>query len=88
LTCLTGLDNIAANSITNLKIRNNSSLSTCEVQSICDYLAAPNGTVTISDNVDGCNSQAQVIAACETVDIEEAVAGSNFSIFLIHLPAS
>jgi hypothetical protein len=81
LTCLTGLDNIAANSITNLKIRNNSSLSTCEVQSICDYLAAPNGTVTISDNVDGCNSQAQVIAACETVDIEEAVAGSNFSIF-------
>jgi hypothetical protein len=81
LTSLTGLDNIAANSITNLYIHNNSSLSTCEVQSICDYLAAPNGTVTISNNAPGCNSQAQVIAACATVGIDEAVAGSGFSIF-------
>ncbi len=46
LTSLTGLDNIAANSITNLLIRNNSSLSTCE-----------------------------------TIGIEEVVAGSDFSIF-------
>jgi hypothetical protein len=81
LTSLTGLDNIAASSITDLYIGYNSSLSACEVQSICDYLASPNGTVIIQNNATGCNNQAQVISACETVGIEEAVAGSDFSIF-------
>jgi hypothetical protein len=77
---LSGLENL--NSIGgNLFIRHNNALSTCEVQSICDYLAAPNGTVTINNNAPGCNSQAQVIAACATVGIEEAVAGSGFSTF-------
>jgi len=64
LTSLTGIDNIAAGSITNLTILSNSSLSTCEVQSICDYLAAPNGTVYIGNNATGCNSQEEVEAAC------------------------
>jgi hypothetical protein len=81
LTSLSGLNNISAATITNLEIKNNSALSTCHVQSICDYLATPNGTVTIQNNAPGCNSQAQVIAACATVGIEEAVAGSNFPIF-------
>jgi hypothetical protein len=81
MTSLTGLDNIAANSITNLLILDNSSLSTCEVQSICDYLAVPNGTFTIENNAPGCNDVIEVIIACETVGIDEAVAGSDFSIF-------
>jgi hypothetical protein len=81
LTSLTGLDNIDAGSITDLTIGNNSSLSICEIQSICDYLAAPNGTVTISDNATGCNSQAQVIAACATVGVEETITESGFSIY-------
>ena len=50
LNSLTGLDNIDAGSISNLYIRNNSSLSNCAVQSICDYLASPNGTIEIHDN--------------------------------------
>ena len=81
LTSLTGLDNIAAGSITDLTIQSNSSLSTCEVTSICEYLKAPNGTVTISYNATGCNSQAQVIAACETVGIDEVIAENSFSIY-------
>ena len=43
LTSLVGLDYIEAASIDNLKIYDNLFLSTCEVQSICDYLIAPSG---------------------------------------------
>jgi hypothetical protein len=70
LTSLTGLDNIAANTISNLSIFINSSLSTCDIQSICDYLAAPNGLIYIEQNATGCNSQEEVQTAC-TVRIEE-----------------
>ncbi len=47
LTSLAGLNNISAGSINNLVIAYNQSLSSCEAQSICDYLVSPNGTVTI-----------------------------------------
>jgi hypothetical protein len=80
LTSLAGLDNISAASITNLYIKNNNFLSTCHIQSICDYLAAPNGTVIIQNNAPGCNSQAQVIEAC-TVSIDEIILTESFSIF-------
>lgn len=64
LTNLTGLDNINAGSIDNLMISENHSLSTCEVQSVCDYLASPNGTIEINDNATGCNNQLEVQARC------------------------
>jgi len=70
LTNLLGLENIDADSITNLYIYNNMSLSTCEVKSICDYLANPNGTIEIGNNAIGCNSQQEVEAACR-VGFEE-----------------
>ncbi|NCC74062.1 MAG: T9SS type A sorting domain-containing protein, partial [Sphingobacteriia bacterium] len=80
LTSLTGLDNIAANSIVNLYITNNSSLTTCEVQSICEYLAAPNGTVSIHSNAPGCNSPEEVIEAC-IISVEEITPPESFSAF-------
>lgn len=64
LTSLTGIDNIAEGSIEDLYILYNSSLSTCHVQSICDYLASPNGIVDIVGNATGCASQQEVLAAC------------------------
>ena len=64
LTSLTGLDSIDAGSITNLYICYNESLSTCEVQSVCDYLVSPNGTIEIHDNATGCNTQEEVEEAC------------------------
>ena len=64
LTSLSGLDNIDAGSIGNLQIQNNASLSNCDVQSICDYLAIPNGTVTIHNNAPGCNNPPEVADAC------------------------
>ncbi len=71
LLSLEGLENISASSITSLSISSNSLLSTCEVQSICDYLAAPNGTVTIENNAPGCNSPEEVEEACLTIGVEE-----------------
>ena len=40
-------------------------MSTCEVKSICDYLADPNGEVNLHDNAPGCNSPEEVLDSCE-----------------------
>ena len=71
LTSLDGLDDIDAASIEGLMIYFNPSLSTCAVQSICDYLVAPYAFIDIHDNAPGCNSQQEVEDACEAVDINE-----------------
>ncbi len=73
LASLVGLENIDAGSITGLYIHNNDLLTICEVQSICDYLAAPNGNIEIYDNAPGCNSPEEVDAACATVHTEHIV---------------
>jgi len=70
LKSLNGLENIDVQTIGKLKIYNNDSLGSCEVQSVCDYLASPIGTVEIHDNAPGCNSQAEVDSACATVSVE------------------
>ncbi len=80
LISLTGLDNIEANTITELTIDNNYSLSNCAVQSICDYLVAPNGEVVISNNATGCNSPEEVEEACETVSVHELISSESFNI--------
>jgi hypothetical protein len=79
LTSLTGLDNIDAASIDDLRIVGNMSLSTCEVQSVCDYLANPSGTTSIYDNAPGCNSQEEVEEAC-WVSVEEIRFEEKFTI--------
>jgi len=76
LTSLTGLDNIEAGSIQFIQIFYNNSLSNCDVQSICDYLAAPNGFIQIYYNATGCDSQQEVEDACFS-GVEETTIGSN-----------
>ena len=75
LTDLYGIENIEPASISKLGIVYNFSLSTCEAQSICHYLAAPNGTIEIHSNAPGCNSPEEVEAACalsvESIEVEE-----------------
>jgi len=78
LTSLTGLDNIEPNSIVDIEIYNNSLLTDCDVQSICSYLAAPGGEVSIFNNAQGCDEPEQVIEACltgtdELVSIENKI---------------
>jgi hypothetical protein len=88
LTSLTGLDNVVANSINDLYISGNNSLSTCAIQSICDYLAAPNGTVYIDNNATGCNSPEEVEAACGVGLDESAVSSRQSAVNIYPNPAS
>ncbi|MFC2101905.1 T9SS type A sorting domain-containing protein [Bacteroidota bacterium] len=81
LTSLMGLDNIDAASIDSLRIYHNNSLSTCEVKSICDFLASPTGTIEIYDNATGCNSQQEVEDACEVVQVENISFEEKLSIY-------
>ncbi|MEN8225059.1 MAG: T9SS type A sorting domain-containing protein [Bacteroidota bacterium] len=81
LTSLTGLDSIDASSIINLYIAYNESLSTCEVQSVCDYLADPIGTIEIHDNNTGCNTSAEVENACENASVNESSYNRSFFIY-------
>jgi hypothetical protein len=64
LASLSGLGNIVPSSITNLTISNNASLSNCDVQCLCDYLADPNGVVEIYNNATGCNNAPEIADAC------------------------
>jgi hypothetical protein len=70
LTSLAGIEGIAPGSISNLYIAFNDMLSSCDVQSICNYLASPNGTIMITDNAPGCNSPEEIEVHCLT-DIDE-----------------
>jgi hypothetical protein len=89
LTSLEGLDNIDAGSITALSIFLNPSLSECYTQSVCNYLASPNGTVSISNNAPGCNSPEEVELVCETVGVgQPAVGGQRSAVRIYPNPAS
>jgi hypothetical protein len=81
LTSLTGLDNINAGSINDLAIYNNPSLSFCDVQSICNYLASPNGVITIDLNATGCSSRQEVEAACEVGVNDNGTITDHFTIY-------
>ncbi|MFZ4707555.1 MAG: hypothetical protein ACOYMF_16265 [Bacteroidales bacterium] len=64
LTSLAGLDNINPNSIISLTIAGNASLSSCNVQGICNYLVSPGGEVNIYSNAAGCANPAEVAGNC------------------------
>lgn len=81
LTSLSGIDNIDGASISDLYIVYSPLLSECEVRSICDYLANPNGEVEIEGNASGCNSPEEVYEACETVSIQEKIYEPIFNIY-------
>jgi len=80
LTSLAGLDNVTSIG-GDLTITYNYSLTTCDVQSICNYLENPNGEIEIHDNSAGCNTQGLVEEACATVTAVEINKVENYSIY-------
>jgi hypothetical protein len=66
LSNLSGLETINLDEMQYLTIKKNPLLSECEIQNICDYLSASVGTIDISENATGCNSEGEVEAACIT----------------------
>jgi hypothetical protein len=81
LTSLMGLGNIDAGSISWLTINYTDHLSSCEVQSICDNLASPNGPIYINNNATGCNSQAEVEDACASIGVEDLNPETSLTIY-------
>ncbi len=81
LTTLEGLDNIEPSTIDAIEINDNNYLATCEVQSICDYIATPGAIVNISDNSANCNSEDAVILACQLVDDPELLFSNYYTIY-------
>ncbi|MCK4815760.1 T9SS type A sorting domain-containing protein, partial [bacterium] len=80
LSGLVGLENVDATSIDSLFVYNNPSLSACEVQSICNYLAIPGGFTEIHDNATSCNSREEVAEAC-AYGLDENIIFNHFSIY-------
>jgi hypothetical protein len=83
LTSLSGLDAIDADSLSGVFIDNNMNLSDCAVRSICHYLGIPDNMVVVQDNTGGCNSEAEVAAACE-VEIDESSVVSLQSLVILY----
>jgi len=81
LSNISALKNIDASTITGLSIYSNSSLSSCEAESICEYLASSNGYVYIDNNAPGCNSVEEVEEDCEDLSIKEYNADDNFILY-------
>ena len=81
LQSLFGLDNIDAATINGLYIAYNINLSHCEIESICEYLASPNGTILIKNNKTGCNSQQEVEDACAAIGVEELNPETSLAVY-------
>ncbi len=70
---LQGLQNIDAATIEELYLVNNTSLSACDVQSICDFLLADDGYAYIISNAAGCEDAEAIKSACvASVDSRDA----------------
>jgi hypothetical protein len=83
LESLSGLDSLNYSVFDSLYICNNPMLSECDIQSVCDYLSHFAYFTVINNNAAGCNSQAEVIAACE-VGTEESSVVSRQSLVKIY----
>ena len=79
LCSLAGLDNIAHNTITNLTITTSAILSTCDVPSICNYLNG-GGSSSISGNIAGCNTKAEIQSGCAAGYPEASISGNSINI--------
>jgi hypothetical protein len=68
---LTGLDNIDPSGITELTLLNSSFLSSCSVNSICQYITNSLGPHDIVSNAQGCNSELQISESCSGLNVYE-----------------
>jgi len=81
LNNMSGIEGIEPNTIEGLSIIGNNNLFECDVISICEYLAAPNGSIQIANNAPGCNSPEEVEEACFANTEENVNTVNNIRIF-------
>jgi len=71
LNDISGLNNVDVTFLQELIIIDNSELSLCNIEFVCNYLTQNNNNATIRGNAIGCDSIEVVIDACGIVGIEE-----------------
>lgn len=81
LSNLNGLENIDYETIWALSITGNTILSECSVESICNDILLDSTNVDISNNALGCNSEAEVEAACTTSLAVDELSEQSISIY-------
>jgi hypothetical protein len=64
LTSIESLTDVNADSLDDLWICNNPNLTGCDIQIICDYLAAPTDMIMIYNNGAGCDSPPEIAENC------------------------
>jgi hypothetical protein len=67
LSDISGIQHFQPEDDLSLTIFENPILFQCDIQSICEYLTAPNGTIEIHDNAPGCNSPEEIQDACASL---------------------
>ena len=81
LNALIGLDEINNESISELIVTNNSQLSECDINSVCQFLTNPSGPFNISVNSNGCNSPVEVLNTCLTINENYKIDNIRFMVF-------
>ena len=81
LESINEIDHINPKSISSIIITRNSVLGRCAIQSICEFLSNPGGTVEIHDNAPGCDNQEEVQIGCDTLGIIPNFSHKNFFIY-------
>lgn len=69
LTDISAIGQLNPETISKLFIENDSLLSYCAISNLCRYLRSP-GSATIRENGDGCGSREEIIAACDSLPVE------------------
>lgn len=72
ITSITGLENINPNNLNMVSLVNMPNVSTCALQNICNYLQN-GGASNIYGNNSGCNSDNQILDACNNLSIENVL---------------
>jgi Secretion system C-terminal sorting domain/Receptor L domain len=81
LTDISAIDYLDAGTISMLSIIENSQLSQCEIQCVCDLLELSLWSVNICYNAPGCYNKNEVVDACDAVDIDEITQEAGFAIY-------
>ena len=79
LASLSGLDNINHLQIDELTILDCDQLSMCDVESVCNFLEA-GGASYISVNTAGCDTEEEVLEACNTVSVDPQLDEEQISV--------
>jgi hypothetical protein len=88
LSSLEELENALFPNMNRLVITENDSLTYCEIQEICSYLADPAGTIEIVNNATGCNNQSEVEVACGVGVDEPPASGPKLEGIIYPNPSS